>query len=60
LWLRAPFWGAVRIFVQYAQMVRPASAPTASNTADVVQVCRRLDGLPLAVELAAARTKLVP
>jgi predicted ATPase len=48
------------MFVQYARMVRPASAPTASNTADVVQVRRRLDGLPLAVELAAARTKLVP
>ncbi len=44
---------AVRLFVDRAARARPGFALTAGNAADVARVCRLLDGLPLAVELAA-------
>ena len=48
---------AVQLFVERARSVLPSFAFTPENAAAVVQVCRRLDGMPLAIELAAARIR---
>ena len=50
---------AARLFVQQAGMVRPGFSVTEDNAADIAAICRRLDGLPLAIELAACRVKLL-
>jgi predicted ATPase len=50
---------AVRLFVARARAVDPSFDVTDDNADDVAQICGRLDGLPLAIELAAARIRLL-
>ena len=51
---------AVRLFVQRASATSPTFEVNHENVSDVAAVCCRIDGLPLAIELAAARVKILP
>jgi predicted ATPase/DNA-binding NarL/FixJ family response regulator/DNA-binding XRE family transcriptional regulator len=51
---------SVRLFVERARTVDPSFEITEQNSGGVAEICRRLDGLPLAIELAATKLKVLP
>ncbi len=53
-------YASVRLFAERAHAAAPGFELTSENAEAVAEICRRLDGLPLAIELAAARIRLLP
>jgi predicted ATPase/DNA-binding SARP family transcriptional activator len=60
-WLVPPLVGAeaVQLFVERAQAALPTFTLSETNSAAVAEICRRLDGIPLAIEFAAARVRVL-
>lgn len=50
---------SVRLFVERAELIQPGFTLTSGNALSIAQICRRLDGIPLAIELAVARVKVM-
>src|SRR5205807_4396272 len=50
---------AVRLFIERAAKVRPNFAVSAANAPAIAQICHDLDGIPLAIQLAAARVRVL-
>ncbi len=51
-------YAATRLFLERARAIRPSYAPSLADAQAIAHICQRLDGLPLAIELAAARMAL--
>jgi predicted ATPase/class 3 adenylate cyclase len=54
-----PQFDAVRLFIERATTASPSFTVTNSNAPDIAEICHRLDGIPLAIELVAARVSLL-
>ena len=52
-------YDAVRLFVERARLFSPYFSRGSENASDVAEICQRLDGLPLALELASARLNVL-